>query len=88
MPVIKLYAGLRKAVGAREVSLNASTLQEALDSLGKQYPAIQQQIWEEAALRPYIILTINGQNIDPKLGLDIPLRSDDQIAIFPPMAGG
>jgi molybdopterin synthase sulfur carrier subunit len=88
MPLIKLFAGFRKAAGAKEVSIQASTLQEALDCILQQYPALQTQILEGAALRPHIILTINGQAIDLAAGLDISLRSEDQIAIFPPIAGG
>ncbi len=88
MPIVKLFAGLRKAAGTKEVPVHASSLQEALDCIIQQYPALQTQILEGAALRPHIILTINGQAIDPEAGLDLPVRNEDQIAIFPPIAGG
>ncbi len=88
MPVVKFYAGLRKVAGTKETSLSASTLQAVLNSILQQYPKLQQEIWDGAGLRPHIIITINGHNIDPESGLNIPLNQEDQIAIFPPIAGG
>lgn len=88
MPTVKFFAGLRTATGTKETTLTASSLQELLEGLVAAYPALQEKVWDGRTLRPHIVITINGHNLDPELGLDIPLKPDDQIAIFPPIAGG
>ena len=56
-----------------------------LVELVNQYPALAVHLLEDGKIRPHIILTINGQ---PTLDLDAVLNEQDQIAIFPPIAGG
>jgi molybdopterin synthase sulfur carrier subunit len=88
MPVIKFYAGLRKATGSKETTVYATSLQAVLEALLQRYPALQDQVWDGTTLRPHIIITINGQHIDPGAGLNIPLEDEDQVALFPLIAGG
>jgi molybdopterin synthase sulfur carrier subunit len=88
MSSVKFYAGLRKAAGVKETSISASTLRGALDVLVEHFPPLQQQVWDGTDLRPHIVITINGHPVDPERGLDIPVSPGDQIAIFPPIAGG
>jgi molybdopterin converting factor small subunit len=49
---------------------------------------LQQFLLEEGHLRPRVIITINGQTLDPETSLESPVSEQDQIAIFPPVAGG
>lgn len=88
MPTIKFFAGLRTATGTKQTALPASSLREVLDALVATYPALQEKLWDGQALRPHIVITINGQHLDPEQGTDIPLGPEDQVAIFPPIAGG
>jgi molybdopterin synthase sulfur carrier subunit len=88
MPVVKFFAGLRTATGTKETTLSAGSLRAVLDGLVAAYPALREKLWDGSALRPHVVITINGHNLDPDLGPDIPVKPDDQIAIFPPIAGG
>ena len=88
MPTVKFYAGLRKAAGTNETRVTAITLRAALDSLAAQYPSLQGQVWDGGAMRPHIVITVNGQPVDPEIGLDLTVTPEDEIAIFPPIAGG
>lgn len=89
MPIVKFYAGLQRALGIKETLNDSSTLRQLLDSLVVEYPLLSQQVWDGAALRPHIVITINGQVLNvAQDGLDISIRPDDSIAIFPPIAGG
>ncbi len=88
MPIVKFYAGLRKAAGTREATITGSTLQSVLDSLMAQFPSLQQQVWDGEALRAHIVITINGHALDQTEGLNLPVGPEDEIAIFPPIAGG
>ncbi len=85
MPIVKLYANLRKLVGTREVSVSGETLRNALEDLIRQHPALGNRLLEGDGLRPYVIVTLNGQNL---VSLDAALTEQDVIAVFPPIAGG
>jgi sulfur-carrier protein len=85
MPVVKLYANLRKLAGTKELSVSGETLRAALDDLTRLNASLQAVLLENGELRPHVIVTVNGQNL---ISLDTPLASEDTIAIFPPIAGG
>ncbi len=85
MPVVKLYANLRKLAGTKELSITGGTVGAVVNELVRRYPSVGDVIFENAELRQYIIITVNGQNITD---LETPVAEQDSIAIFPPIAGG
>jgi molybdopterin synthase sulfur carrier subunit len=88
MPIVKFYAGLRKAAGVRETTVSAPTLHAVLDCLAAQFPSLQQHVWDGNTLRPHVVITVNGHALDGAEGLNLPVEPEDEIAIFPPIAGG
>jgi sulfur-carrier protein len=88
MPNVKLYANLRAVTGGRELNIPGESLQEVLGILIRKYPALQAFLFEKERLRPRVILTLNGQTLDLEECLETPVAEHDQIAIFPPVAGG
>jgi MoaD family protein len=85
MPIVKLYANLRKLAGTKELSITGETAGAVLNELVRQKPPVGDVILENGALRQHIIVTVNGHNITD-LGTSV--REQDIIAIFPPIAGG
>lgn len=85
MPLIKLYANLRKVAGTKELAIEGTTLQSVLVELIKEKPALDGLILEKDSLRPHVVVTVNGQNA---LELTSAISEQDVIAIFPPIAGG
>jgi MoaD family protein len=85
MPLIKLYANLRKLAGTKELSLTGSTVGAVLNELAKRNPSVGEVILENGKLRPHIIVTINGHNA---IDLETSVTEQDAVAIFPPIAGG
>lgn len=85
MPVVKLYANLRKLAGTKELSITGGTVGAVVNELVRRHPSVGDVIFENAELRQYIIITVNGQNITE---LETPVAEQDSIAIFPPIAGG
>ena len=88
MPVVKLYANLRSVTGQKEINLPAGSIHELLDRLIQDFPDLQRFLLENGKLRPRVIITLNGQPLDPAAGQEIPVADQDQVAIFPPVAGG
>lgn len=85
MPLVKLYANLRQLAGTKEVSLPGTSLRIVLFRLVAQYPALERVLFENEQIRPHVIITVNGQTT---IDLDMPVTEADQIAVFPPIAGG
>lgn len=85
MPVIKLFANLRKLAGTKEASISRATLGEVLNELVKRFPSLDGVIFESNGLRPHVIVTLNGHNTND---LSMQVTEEDIIAIFPPIAGG
>src|SRR5512144_994436 len=85
MPIVKLYANLRKLAGTKELSITGATVGAVVNELVRQKPPIGEVMLENGQLRQHIILTLNGQNITD---LETPVAEQDIIAVFPPIAGG
>jgi molybdopterin synthase sulfur carrier subunit len=85
MPLVKLYANLRKLAGTKELSIPGCTVRELLNELVQKNPPVGQVILKNGMLAPHIVITLNGQNI---MDLETAVTEKDTVAIFPPIAGG
>lgn len=82
MPLVKLYATLRKAAGEKEYQSRATSVAGVLKELRERYGD-----GVDRYLRNCIVL-VNGQNIGYLKGKRTKLRPEDEVSIFPPLAGG
>ena len=85
MPLIKLYANLRKLAGTKEISITGATVGAILNELRQQSPQVGEVILQAGEIRPHVVVTVNGHNVTD---LEAPLTEEDTVAIFPPIAGG
>ncbi len=88
MPVIKVYASLRRLVNPPTQIVGGSTVHEAVSELCSTYPTLREKIFLDGKLRQFFIISLNGRHIDLNDGLNTPTEAADEIAIFPPIAGG
>jgi len=88
MALVRLFATLRKMTGLTQVSLEGDTVAAVLTELCSQFPDLETVLFEAGGLRPHFIVMVNGQNISLKQGLATPVGPEDQVAVFPPIAGG
>jgi len=66
-----------------------ATIKDLLDELAATRPAFKEAAFDDTgALRDYVLLMINRKRIDPTLDLCRSLQDGDELAIFPPLAGG
>nr|WP_279530128.1 ubiquitin-like small modifier protein 1 [Halospeciosus flavus] len=88
----KLFADLAEVAGDRTFSLSVdedATVGDALDALFADNPALEDRVLDDDGdLRDHINVLRNGQNINTQEGLDTPLESGDELALFPPVSGG
>lgn len=92
MTVVRLYAALREAAGQRdfEVELPAgAVVGELLRRLIALRPKLAGKVLDENGSVPrYVAVFVNGRDIRHLNGLETPVQPQDEIAIFPPVAGG
>lgn len=90
--LIKVFANFREICGGKSVELaieSGQSISSVLDELIHHFPAMHDELFtEEKKLKPLVHVFINGRNIIHLEGLTTPIKETDQIALFPPVAGG
>ncbi len=77
------------AGGAREVSVDAATLREALDGLVRAHPSLAERLRDErGALRAHLSLFVNEDDVRFIGGEDATLRDGDIVHVIPALSGG
>jgi molybdopterin synthase sulfur carrier subunit len=87
---VRIPTPLRSATdGTAEVSLDAATVDSLRSELETRYPAIRGRLRDESgALRRFVNVYVNGEDVRFKAGLDTSLKSGDELSIIPAVAGG
>ncbi len=88
---VRAFARFAEIIGRdQEVEIAEGwTVRKLLDHLAVLHPAFDEAIYDEqGALRDYVIVMRNRRHIDTYDGLQTGLSEGDEIAIFPPVAGG
>ncbi len=90
MPIVKIPTPLRElAAGARQVEVDAETVDGLLAALDERYPGIRERLCEpDGALRPFISIYVGREDVRLRDGLATRLHPADEIFIVPAMAGG
>ena len=90
MPLIQIPSALRKLTGgASEVTAAGATVGAALADLERRHPGIAARIFDErGAVRPFIRIFVDAEDIGGSGGLDTPVGERGEIAIVPAIAGG
>jgi len=88
---VKYFATIRSYTREAERRLDDSPadLRELLTTLAGRYGAsFRRAVLSGDELNAEIIILVNGRNVLYLQGLDTPLAADDEISIFPMVAGG
>lgn len=92
MPVtVKIPAPLRPLTAnlGEVVVENAATVQDALQELSRKYPGIKDKLLDDkGALRRYVNLFKNDEDVRHAQGLGTVLKEGDRLTIVPAIAGG
>jgi sulfur-carrier protein len=90
MPTLKIPTPLRSYTnGKAEVSVQGSTVGEAVDNLVKQFPALKPHLFSgENELRAFVNLFVGENNIKDLQGLQTTLDENARVILIPSIAGG
>src|ERR671928_452376 len=81
---------LRQFAGdQQEISVDASTVGEALDKLTGEHAELRRHLYsEQGALRNFVNVYVNDEDIRHAQRLDTAVKDGDTISIIPAIAGG
>ena len=87
---IHIPSVLRTSCGDKsELSLSAANVQEALEQIKQDYPALYVSICNETgSLRPHVNLFINSSLVNRSEIRNTSLTSDDVLYVFQAVSGG
>jgi molybdopterin converting factor small subunit len=89
MANVRLAPVLRSSVGgAKQVSVEGSTLNEVLSNLYQQYPSLKEQIQPTEELSKFVNVYVNDQDVRFLNKLETPIGPSDTVTLLPAMAGG
>jgi len=90
MPKIKvrLFANFREFTKSGELEIEGNTIREVLERICRKYPGLENMLFKDGNLQPYVNIFINGENVLGSGRLDSSLKHGDEVAIFPPVSGG
>ncbi|HUW88767.1 MAG TPA: MoaD/ThiS family protein [Candidatus Paceibacterota bacterium] len=72
----------------KKVEAAGSTLSGVINDLDVQYPGIAERLLENGALRRFINIYVNDEDVRYMGGLEAPTKAGDSITILPAVAGG
>jgi molybdopterin synthase sulfur carrier subunit len=77
------------SAGASQLSIEASTVAQALVEIERTLPALYRNVCEETgAVRRHLNVFVNSDHIRDLAGLDTPLRPGDVVTFLPAVSGG
>jgi molybdopterin converting factor small subunit len=89
MVSVRLDAMLKQFVPRRSLTTSAPTVRAAIEELEARYPKVRWRLRDETgAMRRYVKVFVNGEQVDGKSGLGTRLAPDDTIDILHSIQGG
>lgn len=90
MTILRIPAPLRSYTnGLNEIAVQGETVGAAMQDLVTQFPSLRPHLMNsEGALRPFVNLFLDKNNIKDLQGLDTPIKENDRLLLIPSIAGG
>ncbi|HEX9114616.1 MAG TPA: molybdopterin-synthase adenylyltransferase MoeB [Anaerolineae bacterium] len=89
MPTIRIPAPLRPyAQGQNQIPVGGETVAAALADLTQHYPDLRQHLFDGPALRSFVTIFLNQEDVRHLQGEQTPVAHGDTLLIVPSIAGG
>ena len=87
---VRIPQPLRNLTGNQStVAATGDTLLACIANLDSTYPGIRERVMDEAgAIRRFVNVYINGDDVRFLDGLATPLKDGDEVSVVPAVAGG
>ncbi|GGS60134.1 molybdopterin synthase sulfur carrier subunit [Planobispora rosea] len=74
--------------GAKAVDAQGATLQELIGDLESRHPGLQERLVDQGALRRFVNVYLNDEDVRFLGGLETPVSDGDTVTVLPAVAGG
>ncbi len=74
--------------GSRAVEGKGSTLGELIYDLDSRHPGLRERLVEDGALRRFVNVYLNDEDVRFLGGVDTPVADGDTVTVLPAVAGG
>jgi sulfur-carrier protein len=81
--VLRTFTG-----GAKSVHGSGTTLEQVLDDIEARNPGLKARIVESEALRRFVNVYVNDEDVRFSGGLNAPTADGDVVVVLPAVAGG
>jgi molybdopterin synthase sulfur carrier subunit len=89
MSLVRVPPALREeAGGAREIEATGTNVRELLEDLSRRLPALGTRIYGDGAIRSFVNVYVDGEDVRTRDGLDTLVRDTSTVILLPAMAGG
>jgi len=90
MPTLAIPTPFRTYTeGTSVIEVNARDVNGAINEFLGAYPALRNHlVAEDGSLRPFVNLSLNGEDVRFLQGLGTELQKEDKLRIIPSIAGG
>ncbi len=90
MPSVKFTQALKRFYpGLDEMTVEATTVEEVLQAIGREYPKLPSYITDEhGVLRKHVNIFIGNAMIRDKQKLSDPVKEGDEVYIMQALSGG
>jgi len=70
------------------IDASGTTVQAALEDLGRKFPAVTQRIFENGQVRRFVNIYLNDEDIRYLDNLATAVKDGDELSVIPAVAGG
>jgi molybdopterin synthase sulfur carrier subunit len=89
MASVELDAMMREFVPRRRLETDAQDVRGLLDELERRYPRLRFRLRDElGAVRKFVRVFVNGEEISALRGLDTPIAPSDRVDVLHSIQGG
>ncbi|MFG3441770.1 MULTISPECIES: MoaD/ThiS family protein [Nonomuraea] len=81
--ILRNYTG-----GAKAVTAEGATLDELISNLESAHPGIKERLVDQGALRRFVNVYLNDEDVRFLGGLGTPVSDGDTVTVLPAVAGG
>jgi len=75
--------------GTKSIQASGPTVGHALDDIEARFPGFKERVIDpNGAIKQFVSIFINGEDVRYIQSLDTPLQDGDQVSILPAVAGG
>ncbi|HEY5848849.1 MAG TPA: MoaD/ThiS family protein [Microlunatus sp.] len=81
--ILRSYTG-----GEKTVEGDGTTLLQVIDDVEARHPGLKERIVDQAALRRFVNVYVNDEDVRFSGGLEAPTADGDVVVVLPAVAGG